>query len=217
MSDQGATRDATRARPLCVKICGITCAEDAMAAVRAGADLLGFNFYRGSPRYIPAAAAAPIIAELPRHVLAVGIFVDPEPDEVHRVIETARIKVVQLHGHETPELCRAFAVPVIKALRVIRLREVAAAAATYADGWVLVDTADPLRYGGTGRALAPEPVPQDLARRLFLAGGLVPETVAEAVREIRPLGVDVCSGVERCPGIKDHARLRSFVTNAKTA
>jgi len=204
-------------RPLCVKICGITSAADAEAAVRAGADLLGFNFYRQSPRYIAPAMAAPIIAELPCHVPAVGIFVDAEPDQVHRAIEVARLKLVQFHGRETPECCRAFAVPAIKALRVTRLAEVGAAAAPYADGWLLVDTVDPLRHGGTGRALALESVPQDLARRLFLAGGLVPETVAEAVRRIRPLGVDVCSGVERRPGVKDHGLLRSFVTNAKAA
>jgi phosphoribosylanthranilate isomerase len=91
------------------------------------------------------------------------------------------------------------------------------AAAPYPDGWLLADTADPARYGGTGRALPIEPVARELARRLFVAGGLAPDTVTDVVRRLRPLGVDVCSGVERAPGIKDHALLRDFVTHAKTA
>jgi phosphoribosylanthranilate isomerase len=105
----------------------------------------------------------------------------------------------------------------MKALRVASLSDLAAAATPYPDGWLLVDTADPHRHGGTGRALPIEPIPRDLARRVFVAGGLNPETVTDVVRRLRPLGVDVCSGVERAPGIKDHALLKDFVTHAKTA
>lgn len=209
--------DPSRPRPLCVKVCGITCAEDAAAAVEAGADLLGFNFCTASPRYLAPAEAAPIVAQLPRHVLAVGIFVDAEADEVRRVVETAGVALAQFHGDEGPEFCRAFAVPAIKALRVRTLGELAARATAYLDGWVLVDTADPRHHGGTGRALPLDAVPAAVARRLFVAGGLLPETVAEVVRTLRPLGVDVCSGVESRPGRKDHDRLRSFVRHAKAA
>jgi len=208
---------AERERPLCVKICGITRAADAAAAIEAGADLLGFNFWAPSPRYLTPAAAAPIVRMLPRRVVAVGIFVDPEPDAVRCAIETAGIGILQFHGNEPPEFCHAFGMPVMKALRVARCADIVQGAAAYPGDWILADTADPVRPGGTGRALVPEPVARELARRLFLAGGLTPETVADAVRTLRPLGVDVCSGVELHPGSKDPARLRSFIANAKTA
>jgi phosphoribosylanthranilate isomerase len=204
-------------RPLCVKVCGITRAEDAIAAIEAGADLLGFNFYPKSPRYIAPEDAAAIVAMLPRQVLAVGIFVDAEPAEVAAAVAIAKLGLVQFHGHESFAYCRSFAVPAMKALRIGSFANLASAAAPYPDGWLLADTADPTRYGGTGKALPIEPVARDLARRLFVAGGLAPETVTDVVRRLRPLGVDVCSGVERAPGIKDHALLRDFVTHAKTA
>jgi phosphoribosylanthranilate isomerase len=209
--------DATRRRPLCVKVCGITRQEDAQAAIEAGADLLGFNFYPTSPRYITPADARPIVRTLPRHVLAVGIFVDADADTVAEAIALAGIKLLQLHGAEPPEFCRAFVVPAIKALKISRLADLASAAAPYSDGWVLADTADSLLHGGTGRALSVEPVDAALARRLFVAGGLCAESVVEVVRCVRPLGVDVCSGVELEPGRKDHHKLRSFVANAKAA
>jgi phosphoribosylanthranilate isomerase len=204
-------------RPLCVKVCGITRAADAVAAIEAGADLLGFNFYPRSPRYITPAAAAPIVALLPRQVLAVGIFVDAEPAAVAEAMTIARLGLLQFHGHESADYCRGFAVPAMKALRIVSFVDLEDAAAPYPDGWLLADTADPARYGGTGRALPIEPVARELARRLFVAGGLAPDTVTDVVRRLRPLGVDVCSGVERAPGIKDHALLRDFVTHAKTA
>lgn len=208
---------AVRERPLCVKVCGITRPEDAVAAIESGADLLGFNFYPKSPRYIAPDDAAPIVALLPRRVLAVGVFVDAERPAVERALATAKLGLLQFHGHESPDYCRGFAVPAMKALRVASLTDLETAAAPYPEGWLLVDAADPTRYGGTGRALPIEPVARDLARRLFVAGGLAPDTVTDVVRRLRPLGVDVCSGVERAPGIKDHALLRDFVTHAKTA
>jgi phosphoribosylanthranilate isomerase len=204
-------------RPLCVKVCGITRAADAVAAIEAGADLLGFNFYTKSPRYITPAAAAPIIALLPRQVLAVGIFVDAARAEVEAALATAKLGLLQFHGDEPDAYCRGFAVPAMKALRIASFADLERAAAPYPDGWLLADAADPKRYGGTGRALPIEPVARDLARRLFVAGGLAPDTVTDVVRRLRPLGVDVCSGVERAPGIKDHALLREFVTHAKSA
>jgi phosphoribosylanthranilate isomerase len=204
-------------RPLCVKVCGITRAADAAAAIEAGADLLGFNFYPKSPRYLTPEAAAPIVALLPRQVLAVGIFVDADAAAVQRAVDTARLALLQFHGNESADYCRSFGVPGMKALRIASFADLERAAAPYPDGWLLADTADPARHGGTGRALPIEPVARDLARRLFVAGGLAPDTVTDVVRRLRPLGVDVCSGVERAPGIKDHALLRDFVTHAKTA
>jgi phosphoribosylanthranilate isomerase len=204
-------------RPLCVKVCGIMRVADAMAAVEAGVDLLGFNFYPKSPRYITPEAAAPIVALLPRQVLAVGIFVDADAAAVQAVLETVKLGLLQLHGNESASYCRSFGVPAMKALRIASFADLERAAAPYPDGWLLADTVDPTRYGGTGRALPIEPVLPDLAQRLFVAGGLTPDSVADVVRRLRPLGVDVCSGVERAPGIKDHALLRAFVTHAKTA
>ena len=170
-----------------------------------------------SPRYITPEAAAPIVALLPRQVLAVGIFVDATRAEVEAVVAIAKLGLLQFHGNESDAYCRGFAVPAMKALRIARFADLERAAAPYPDGWLLADAADPKRYGGTGRALPIEPVARDLARRLFVAGGLAPDTVTDVVRRLRPLGVDVCSGVERAPGIKDHALLREFVTHAKTA
>ena len=204
-------------RPLCVKVCGITNADDAAAAIDAGADMLGFNFHAASPRCIAPDVAAAIVERLPRHVLAVGIFVDADADTIRAAIASARLALLQLHGDEPPDFCRAFSVPAMKALRVRSFAELSDAAAPYPDGWLLADTADPARHGGTGRALPVEPVPRDLARRLFVAGGLSADSVSEVVRRLRPLGVDVCSGVERAPGLKDHALLKRFVANAKTA
>ncbi len=219
MSHHGEDDDvARRPRPLCVKVCGLTAAGDVEAAIAAGADLLGFNFHPASPRYVTPEAAAPMIGLLPRHVLAVGIFVDPRPDDVRRVIEVAGVRLLQFHGDEPAAFCAGFGVPAMKALRVKRLADVEAAASAYpAEWWLLADSLDPRRHGGTGRALAPEAVGAHLARRLFLAGGLTPETVAAAVRVLRPLGVDVCSGIEASPGRKDRARLRAFVSHAKAA
>jgi phosphoribosylanthranilate isomerase len=208
---------SARVRPLCVKICGLTRSEDVEAAIDAGADLLGFNFYPASPRCVSAAHARPMIRLLPRHILAVGIFVDPTPDDVRRAID-AGVRLLQFHGDESAQFCGGFEVPAMKALRVRRLAELAIAARAYPDEWwLLADATDARSYGGTGRVLAPEPIDASLARRLFLAGGLTADSVADAVRTLRPLGVDVCSGVEEGPGRKDRARLRAFVSHAKAA
>jgi phosphoribosylanthranilate isomerase len=211
----GTTGTTTRA--LCVKICGLTRAEDVEAAVEAGADLLGFNFCPASARCVSVEQAQVMIRVLPRHVLAVGIFVDPAPDDVRRAID-AGVRLLQFHGDEPADFCASFDAPAMKALRVGRLADLATAARAYPEEWwLLADTADDRLRGGTGRALAPEPVDEHLARRLFLAGGLTGESVARAVRTLRPLGVDVCSGVEESPGRKDRALLRAFVSHAKTA
>jgi phosphoribosylanthranilate isomerase len=213
----GDARPTVQTRPLCVKVCGLTRAVDVEAAIDAGADLLGFNFYPSSPRYVSIETAAPLIRMLPRRVLAVGIFVDPTADDVRRAID-AGVRLLQFHGEEHAEFCGGFDVPAMKALRVRRLADLPAAARAYPDEWLLLaDTADERLRGGTGRALAPEPIDPALARRLFLAGGLTPESVADAVRALRPLGVDVCSGVEERPGRKSHALLRAFVSHAKAA
>ncbi len=200
-----------------VKICGITSGEDAHAAVEVGADLLGFNFYPASPRYVSVATAASIAHRLPAHVGRVGVFVNAEAVEVERAIDIVGLDVVQLHGDEPADFGAHFRVPTLRALRVDSLAELPSAARDHPSGWLLVDTADPALYGGTGRALPLSSLPRALAARVFVAGGLTPETVTEVVRCVRPLGVDVCSGVESGPGRKDRLRLERFVSHAKAA
>lgn len=201
-----------------IKICGITNLDDARAAVDAGADALGFNFYARSPRYLAPAAAREIIGQLPESVEYVGVFVNEDsPDAVARMVKEASVTAVQLHGEEGPEFCRALKnFKVIKALRVhenyapedARQFEVEA---------ILLDAYCPQARGGTGRrfdwTLARRT--RELVGKLYLAGGLTPENVAEAISLVQPYAVDVCSGVEAAPGLKDHARMRAFVAAAR--
>jgi phosphoribosylanthranilate isomerase len=201
------------AAPL-VKICGITRLEDALAAARLGADWLGFNFWPRSRRYIAPEAAASIVAALPASVLPVGVFVDPRATELARAIQVSGVRTVQLHGDEPPALCASAPVPVVKGIRVRDAHSLAALAA-YEVSAFLLDSATP-GYGGSGTAfdwaLASE-VAAEVP--LWLAGGLTPENVAEAVRRVRPRGVDVASGVESAPGVKDVRSMEAFIRNAK--
>ena len=199
-----------------VKICGLTRVQDALDAVESGADALGFNFFRRSPRYISPRAAGKIIAELPPFVAKVGIFVNASRAEVLRAIEASGIDTIQFHGDETPAFCTRFDLPVIKAFRVGAVAALRQLPKFHTTAW-LVDSAVPGQRGGTGTKgdwnLARQAV--ELGRPVILAGGLTPANVAEAIREVRPFGVDVSSGVESQPGIKDPRKVRSFVANAK--
>jgi len=203
-----------------VKICGITNVEDALAAVEAGADILGFNFYAKSPRHISPHEARFIAEGLPERVARVGVFVnEAEPAAITRAVAESGVGAAQLHGDETPEFCaRLEGVPVIKALRVGRGFGVERALLYKTDA-LLLDAYDKDAYGGTGRTFD-----WSLARRtreavpkLFLAGGLTPENVAEAIREVCPFAVDVCSGVETSPGRKSFPLMRSFIEAARAA
>ncbi len=200
-----------------VKVCGITRLEDALLAVRLGADALGFNFWPRSKRYLAPAAAREIVRRLPPLVTSVGVFVDPTREEVLRAAEVSGIGVVQLHGDEPPALCAAIALPVLKAIRVRDAASLEAIGAYESVAGILLDTASP-GYGGSGATfdwtLAASAA---AARPLVLAGGLGPENVAEAVRIVRPFAVDVASGVESAPGIKDEQRMRRFIEAAKEA
>lgn len=207
-----------------VKICGITNLEDACAAVEAGADLLGFVFYPPSPRYVAPEVVRDIAARLPRAgVTLVGVFVNESLGGVLRILDRAGLDLAQLSGDEPVELAAALTGRAYKGLRPRTAAELRAQAAAYGAGPgdarapdLLVDAYHPRHYGGTGQttdwataaALARE-------RRLLLAGGLTPENVAEAVRTVRPWGVDVSSGVEARPGRKDHAAVRQFIATVK--
>lgn len=203
-----------------VKVCGITNLEDALAAMEAGADMLGFNFYARSPRYITPAEARKIIEQLPDSVSSVGVFVnEPEPADVELIAREAGLGAVQLHGDETPEYCqRLRGLTTIKALRVGAGFNVESATAYHTDA-MLLDAYVAGERGGTGHTfdwtlatLTRERVP-----RLFLAGGLNPDNVAAAVTAVHPYAVDVCSGVETAPGRKSPQLMRRFVEEVKEA
>lgn len=200
-----------------VKICGITNLEDALAAAEAGADALGFNFWKGSRRYVAPGEARRIVARVPRSVLTVGVFVDEELAEVARAAELSGVGAVQLHGDETPDYCRGLAgLHVIKALRVGE-NFAPEEAARYAPAAVLLDAFCADERGGTGKRFdwAVARRVRALVPRLYLAGGLTPENAAEAVRTVAPFALDVCSGVESAPGRKDAARVRALIAAAR--
>lgn len=199
-----------------VKICGITNAPDALAAVEAGADALGFMFYEPSPRHISIPEAAEIVRKLPPFVIKVGVFVDAPEDLVMRAIADCGLNTLQFHGHETPGYCMQFGLLTMKAFRIRDAESLKALLDYPTDAWLLdAFTADKL--GGTGEKfnwdLAIEA--KKMGRPIFLAGGLTPENVAEAVRKVQPYAVDVSSGVEAAPGKKDHEKVRAFITAAK--
>jgi phosphoribosylanthranilate isomerase len=203
-----------------VKICGITNLEDALAAVSAGAHALGFNFYRNSPRFIEPAEAREIVRQLPPDVLTVGVFVnEPQPDNVARQADKADVSAVQLHGDESPIYCEALTDRfVIKALRVDAGYK-PEHALRYPVEAILLDAFDPLNpagRGGTGQTCdwTLARLTRELVPKLFLAGGLAPENVAEAIAAVGPYGVDAASKLEISPGRKDGARMRAFVAAA---
>ena len=200
--------------PVRVKICGVTRPEDALLAARLGADAVGVNFWPGSRRFLAPAAARALVRALPPLVTAVGVFVNPTRDEVLRAVEASGVTVVQLHGDEPPALCASLPFPVLKAIRVSGPSSLAALASYEVQGFLL-DAPAP-GYGGSGTTfdwgLAAEAA---AAVPVLLAGGLTPGNVGEAVRAVRPFGVDVASGVEASPGVKDPEKLRRFILAAK--
>lgn len=202
-----------------VKICGITNLEDAMAAVEAGADALGFNFYRESPRFVKSDVVKRIVAQLPPFVTAVGVFVNEDVKIVRDWMDDCGLALAQLHGDEAAAYCDLLGRPVLKAIR-LKDRGSLLAVAEYRGrarvrGFVL-DAFSATSYGGTGQ-VADWDLAAEVARStcVILAGGLTPENVAEAIQKVQPYGVDVSSGVESRPGKKDHKKLRAFIEAAK--
>ncbi|MEY2561925.1 MAG: phosphoribosylanthranilate isomerase [Verrucomicrobiota bacterium] len=210
--------DRSLVRPR-VKICGVTNLPDARAAIDAGADALGFNFFPGSKRYVPVTEAG-WIADLPTEVVKVGVLVDASWDEAIAIAAMPFIDALQLHGTESPAFCRRLAeqgIPFAKAIPVKggdRLGD----ARSFSTRTVILDSHAAGEFGGSGRTF-----PWDLARefsvanphlRVILAGGLTPENVVRAVEIVKPFGVDVTTGVESSPGRKDHRLLREFIAAA---
>jgi phosphoribosylanthranilate isomerase len=195
-----------------VKICGITRLEDALAAIAAGADALGFVFYPPSPRYISPDAAAAIIRELPPLVTTVGLLVNPLAEDVQALLQTVPLALLQFHGEESNAFCAQFKQPWIKALAIKPESDVAALiAAHHGASGILLDAWHPDLKGGTGHSFDWKNFPQNSCQALILAGGLNPGNIAEAVRMTRPYAVDVSGGVELSKGIKSAELINTFI------
>lgn len=200
-----------------VKICGITNLEDALAAVEAGADALGFNFFPPSPRYIDPGLARTIIEKLPSNVLSVGVFVNEDsPEEVQKVAHESGVRALQLHGDESPQFCASLSHYFL--IKVLALGSEAdiPLVSDYAVDAFMVDSFDRTSRGGTGRVVnwSVARRVRDLVPRLFLAGGLSAENVCEGIAAVEPYGVDACSALEVSPGKKDAQKMRAFVAAA---
>lgn len=198
-----------------VKICGLTNYEDAAAAVDMGADMLGFNFYPKSPRYITPSKAAKIIGKLPAFTDIVGLFVNATFENIQQTLEQCDFDWVQLHGDESPQFCEQFRTVNVRTMKAIRVRgegDIERAEEYFTDA-VLLDAYDPEKYGGTGLTFDWNIIGH-IQKRVFLAGGINPDNVVRAVK-FGVYGIDVCSGVESEPGKKDHKKMQALFDNIR--
>ena len=199
-----------------IKICGITSIVDATAAIEAGADALGFMFYEQSSRFLTAEKAKAIIRELPAHVTKVGVFVDEDVDTVNQTAETAGLDTLQFHGSEPPDFCSKFQQNTIKAFRVKDSESIGQLHDYNTNAWLLDSYVKGI-LGGTGEKfnwnLAVEA--KRLGKPIILAGGLTPDNVRDAINQVEPFGLDVSSGVESSPGIKEASKITKLIKNAK--
>ena len=198
-----------------VKICGITRIEDALDAIEAGADALGFVFYKPSPRYVTPEKAGEIIDQLPPFITTVALFVNEPAEAIYRILETSRCDLIQFHGDESADFCASFNRPWIKALRVKDADSLSEQLVEFKEARaLLLDSYRPGVPGGTGETFNWDLIPDDLPRPLILAGGLTPENISSAVQQLQPYGVDVSGGVEAQKGIKDPAKIHAFIRGA---
>ncbi len=196
-----------------VKICGITNYEDAVAATDMGADILGFNFYPKSPRFVTPQQAMDIIGKLPAFIDTAGVFVNASMEQIHETMDVCPLDWVQLHGDETPEFCRlllSYSVRTMKAIRVRSQTDIESADSFFTDA-ILLDAFDPQKYGGTGLTFDWNIIGH-IGKRIFLAGGINPDNAADAIN-LGVYGIDVCSGIEAEPGKKDHKKMRKLFEN----
>lgn len=201
-----------------IKICGITSAEDARVAAAAGASAIGLMFYEKSARAVTVEQAAGIVAGLDPFTARVGVFVNPPEELVWRAIHAAGLTILQFHGEEPPEFCQRFGLMTMKAFRVKDASSLDTLPRYPTDAWLL-DAYSASAHGGTGERFNWDLALQakGLGRPIVLAGGLTPENVGTAIRQVRPFGVDVSSGVESAPGRKDAEKVRKFIAEAKAA
>jgi phosphoribosylanthranilate isomerase len=198
-----------------VKICGITNYEDAVAALDMGADLLGFNFYPKSPRFVPPEKAREIISKLPGFIDIAGVFVNESIEKILEIQKLGQLDWVQLHGDEDKDFCKQFLshnVKVMKAIRVKDQEDIKKADIFFTDA-ILLDAFDPEKYGGTGLTFDWNVIGH-INKRVFLAGGINPDNAAEAA-ELGVYGIDVCSGIEAEPGKKDHNKMKKLFENIR--
>jgi len=201
-----------------VKICGITRVEDAVAAAREGADAIGLVFYANSPRYVEPQQAARIVSALPPFVSTVGLFVDATAEQIRSVSQLVRLDFLQFHGDESPAFCDGFGRPYLKAVRVRPETNLLQYASLYTGASaLLLDAFQEGVPGGTGHTFDWNLIPATLDKPVILAGGLNPENVGEAIRQVRPYAVDVSGGVEQGKGIKDAARIAAFMRGVAAA
>ena len=201
-----------------VKICGITNSEDARAAVDAGADAIGLIFYQGSKRCIDERLAAEIVSLLPPYTSINALFVNPTEAEVRKVLSTVDVSQIQFHGEEPPAFCEDFGRPYVKSIPVVDTTRMRALVADHTNARAyLFDTHVPGEHGGTGKTFDWTKMPEKNIGHRILAGGLDTENVAKAIRLAGPDAVDVSSGVESQPGIKNHETLKRFIAAAKQA
>jgi phosphoribosylanthranilate isomerase len=201
----------------CIKICGLTREEDVDAAVAAGVDALGFVFYPSSPRYVSPQRAAELAQRIPPFVDVVGLFVNESPEAVHAVCAALPISLLQFHGDEDATYCRQFARPYLRAARVRPGLDLVEFARAFPDARGLLLDAFVDGYGGGGDVFDWTLIPPDLPGFLVLSGGLTATNVGEAMRRVRPVAVDVSSGVEMGKGIKDHSKIAAFVAAVRKA
>jgi len=201
-----------------VKICGITRVEDGLSCAKHGADAIGLVFYAPSPRYVQIEQARAILATLPPFITTVGLFVDAVATEVHSVLDQLQLDVLQFHGHEPADYCASFHRPYLKALRVKPGVNLVQYASAYGGAQaLLLDAHVDGVAGGTGQAFDWSLISRDLPLPVILSGGLNPENVAEGIRRVRPVAVDVSSGVEATKGIKDAAKIAAFMQGVRNA
>ena len=198
-----------------VKICGITNHEDAVAAMDMGADLLGFNFYPKSPRYITLEKAADIIGKLPGFIDLAGVFVNASLEQIRETKDSCQLDWIQLHGDENPQFCQSLLSDSVKTMKAIRVRDAAdiERADEFFTDAVLLDAFNPDKYGGTGLTFDWNIIGH-IGKRVFLAGGINPDNAVEAVK-LGVYGIDVCSGIEAEPGKKDHEKMKKLFDNIR--
>lgn len=199
-----------------VKVCGITRVEDALSAIKFGADAIGFVFWPKSARYVTPEQAQKIAAEIPAFISIVGVYVNPTPDWVEETAQAANLTLCQFHGDESAEFCEQFSLPYIKAIRVREGLDLIQYAQQYQNAkGLLLDTYTPNMPGGTGHVFDWNLIPQNLPLPLILSGGLHADNVAMAINQTRPWAVDVSSGVEAAKGIKDEKKITAFMQGVK--
>lgn len=201
-----------------IKICGLTREQDVLVVAHSGADALGLVFYEKSPRHVSVQQAEKLARTVPPFVTLVGLFVNPSVDYVREVLAKVSLDMLQFHGEETPEFCRQFGKPYLKAIRVKAGVDLIQCASRYAGAQgLLLDAFVEGTQGGTGESFDWALIPHDLPLPVILSGGLHAGNVAAAIRLVRPYAVDVSSGVEAAKGIKDAAKIAAFINEVKRA